>query len=145
MIGALRTLWRGLQRHPETAPAVLTAAAQARSLRLLVQNLSNTQRREFARRSCFEVTGGVTGKRYRIGASHMYNVALLDEGGDCEYLLCFAPTGELPLADVLLAQKLTLELYESEALKVANKCPLVRVGWEPTPWQPQLAPRRLHR
>jgi hypothetical protein len=143
MIGALRSLWRGLLRHLDAEPAVLAAAARARSLQLLADNLSSTQYQQFARRSCFEVTGGVTGKRYRIGTAQMYNFALLDERGDCEYLLCFAPTGAFPLGDVLLAQKLALELYETDVLRVANKCPLVSVGWEPTSLRPRLAPQRL--
>jgi hypothetical protein len=34
--------------------------------------------------------------------------------------LCFVPGDLLPVGDIMLAQKLALELFEIEALKVAN-------------------------
>jgi transposase len=40
--------------------------------------------------------------------------------------LCFRPEGTLATADVMLAQKIALELFEVEALKVANKVPVDR-------------------
>jgi hypothetical protein len=36
-------------------------------------------------------------------------------------LLCFEPQGALPVGDVMLAQKVALELFEWETLAVANK------------------------
>ena len=36
-------------------------------------------------------------------------------------VLCFAPEGGLVVGDVMLAQKLALELFESDTLKVANR------------------------
>ena len=36
-------------------------------------------------------------------------------------LLCFMPEGGLVVGDMMLAQKLALELFESDALEVANK------------------------
>jgi len=38
-------------------------------------------------------------------------------------VLCFMPEGDLVVGDMMLAQKLALELFESEALKVANEMP----------------------
>ena len=35
-------------------------------------------------------------------------------------LLCFMPKSDLVVGDILLAQKLALELFESDTLKVAN-------------------------
>jgi hypothetical protein len=35
-------------------------------------------------------------------------------------MLCFEPQGQLPVGDVMLAQKVALELFESKALRVAN-------------------------
>jgi hypothetical protein len=35
--------------------------------------------------------------------------------------LCFMPEGRLGVGDILLAQKLALELFEDEAVKAANK------------------------
>jgi hypothetical protein len=38
-------------------------------------------------------------------------------------MLCFEPQGQLPVGDVMLAQKIALELFESKALRVANASP----------------------
>jgi hypothetical protein len=38
-------------------------------------------------------------------------------------VLCFVPEGHLPVGDVMLAQKLALESFEVEAIKVANMAP----------------------
>jgi len=40
--------------------------------------------------------------------------------------LCFMPEGRLPLGDLLLAQKMALELFEVDALRVAK--PSAAVG-----------------
>ena len=51
------------------------------------------------------------------------NVEELSNNGRRMSLLCFMPKGGLVLADVMLAQKLALELFELEALAIANTCP----------------------
>jgi hypothetical protein len=133
MAGFWHSTWKWLQRrHLESDPAMLAAAARARSLQLLDQNLSYAQRLQFARYNYFEVIGSDTAKRYRIGAVPAFNVAELDESGSCERLLCFGPRGGLPIGDVMLAQKMALELYETEAISVANTSALFGVGMEPT-------------
>jgi hypothetical protein len=43
-------------------------------------------------------------------------------------MLCFAPKGYLPIGDIMLAQKIALELFEADAIKVAN----VSLPWELT-------------
>jgi hypothetical protein len=88
-----------------------------------VSNLSPAQRRQFARYDYFDVTGGDTGPRYRIRNGRTLNVAQLNASGGCVRLLCFGPQGTLPIGDVLLAQKIALELFESEATRVANAAP----------------------
>jgi len=55
------------------------------------------------------------------------NVEELDERGHRVRSLCFMPEGRLPLGDLLLAQKMALELFEVDALRVANQAPL----WDP--------------
>jgi hypothetical protein len=95
----------------------------ARGARLLIENLSQVQRDQYERRGYFEVTGGGTGKRYRIRKSYQMNVEELSNNGRRMSLLCFMPKGGLVLADVMLAQKLALELFELEALAIANTCP----------------------
>ena len=99
----------GMERTPE-----------GRSLRLLRQWLSPGQRAQFAEESYFEVVGSDTGKRYRICAGAATNVCELDESGRPTHGLCFLPIGELPIGDVMLFQKITLESSESRALGVAR-------------------------
>jgi hypothetical protein len=93
---------------------------EGRSLRLLRDWLSPAQSAQFTAKGYFEVVGGDTGNRYRIYAGAMTNVCEIDEK-DCPTIgLCFLPTGELPIGDVMLSQKIALEGCESRALKVAR-------------------------
>jgi len=88
----------GVERTPE-----------GRSLLLLRDWLSPTQQVQFAKKGYFEVVGGETGKQYRIFAGTVTNVCEIDE------------KGELPIGDVMLAQKIALESCESSALVVARE------------------------
>jgi hypothetical protein len=98
---------------------------EKRALELLKANLSEVQLQEYERYCSFEVVGGSTGRRYRIRQGRQLNVEELGTKGRRTCALCFAPEGGLPMADVMLAQKLALELFETDALQVANKAPLV--------------------
>ena len=51
------------------------------------------------------------------------NVEQLDRTGKRIGVLCFMPEGGLAVGDVMLAQKIALELFETEALQIANKTP----------------------
>ena len=95
--------------------------ARARGIHLLKKNLSPTQRDHYEKFGHFHVTGGTTGKRYRIRNGHQMNVEQLDKNGNLVSLWCFMPKGGLVDGDVMLAQKLALELFEPDALSVANK------------------------
>jgi hypothetical protein len=95
--------------------------AQARGLRLLRENLSPNQNAQYEQCGYFDVFGGETGRRYRIRAGYQMNVYQLDKKGRTVCVLCFAPDGELVVGDVMLAQKLALELFEADTLKVANR------------------------
>ena len=79
------------------------------------------QRTQFAKKGYFEVVGGDTGKRYRIYPGAMSNVCEIDEKGRPGVGLCFRTMGELPIGDVMLAQKIALETDESGALAVARR------------------------
>jgi hypothetical protein len=94
---------------------------EGRSLRLLREWLSPAQRAEFGRKGYFEVVGGESGKRYRIHAGTSANVCEIDERGRLGEGLCFLPVGELPIGDVMLAQKIALETREGEARAVARR------------------------
>jgi hypothetical protein len=105
-------------------------AAESRALELLNSCLSLTQRQQYETRRYFDVIGGQTGHRYRIRHGHQMNVESLDSNGQRTQILCFLPQRGLPVGDVLLAQKLALELFESEALSIANTSPLWFIEYE---------------
>jgi len=88
---------------------------EGRSLRLLRQWLSPAQRARLAESGYFEVVGCDTGTQYRIYPGAMSNVCEIDEKGRPRYGLCFGTVGELPIGDVMLAQKIALESCESSA------------------------------
>ena len=89
-------------------------------MRLLREWLSPVQRTQFAKKGYFDVVGGDTGKRYRIYLGAMSNVCEIDEKGRPRLGLCFRTMGELPIGDVMLAQKIALENCESNVLAVAR-------------------------
>jgi hypothetical protein len=96
---------------------------QERGMRLLRENLSAAQRDQHERCNYFEVIGGATGRRYRIRQGHQMNVEQLDGTGALVRLLCFMPEGCRWVGDVMLAQKFALELFETEATRIAHKAP----------------------
>jgi hypothetical protein len=99
---------------------VSTKEAQERGLALLTQNLSAEQRQQYETSKHFIVKGGDTGKRYRINHGRQMNIEEIDKNGARVKGLCFLPQGGLVAGDVMLAQKIALELYEKQALAVAN-------------------------
>ena len=113
--------------------AFATHEAHARGLRLLKENLSPVQRDQYERRGYFDVIGGKTGRRYRIKYGRQTNVEQLDKQGRPVRLLYFMPEGELVVGDVMLAQKLALELFEPDTLKAANQFSPDAYLFGPTP------------
>jgi hypothetical protein len=101
---------------------------ERRSLRLLESNLTPAQGRQFASHDYFDVIGGDTGTRYRIYHGRVLNVGQLHADGARERMLCFEPEGALPTGDIMLAQKMALELFESDALRVAHSSPTWLLG-----------------
>jgi hypothetical protein len=97
--------------------------ARARSLHLLRENLTPDQLQQLTKQGFFEVTGGATGNHYRISRGTSMNVSKLDSKGSAISRLCFYPASALAEGDILLAQKLALELYELDTLAVANIFP----------------------
>ena len=95
--------------------------AQERGIQLLKQNLAPSQRQQFDKYGFFDVVGGSTGKRYRIRNGRQMNIEQLDKNGRRVCGWCFFPQGNLVAGDVMLAQKMALELYEFEALNIANR------------------------
>jgi hypothetical protein len=119
--GRLRAWWNRQRfirgHHLEQA---VEREAHDRGLRLLINSLSPAQRAQYDAFGYFEVIGGETGKRYRITKAYQMNVLEMGKNGKRTQSLCFVPKGGLVLGDVMLAQKLALELFESHALAVAN-------------------------
>jgi hypothetical protein len=97
---------------------------QRRGLALLDENLTAAQREQYARHRFFDVIGGDSGKRYRIHYGRQMNVDELDDYGRTRWRWCFVPQGDLVAGDVMLAQKTALELFEYDALDVANRFPM---------------------
>ena len=112
---------------------VFGQSPKARSLSLLREHLTPTQRNEFDRLGQFHVIGCDTGRSYRLRFGVQINVDELNEAGCGVRTLCFFPMGALPVGDVMLAQKLALELFECEALRCANALPYrsytTHIGW----------------
>ena len=109
---AIRALF--IRRGTETTP-------EGRSLLLLQSWLSPPQRAQFVEMGYFDVLGGSTGKRYRIYPGAGMNVSEISEVGHPTLGLCFLPLGELPIGDVMLAQKIALESFETDTLALARK------------------------
>src|SRR5215510_5782821 len=111
-------LRRWLSRLFEIGPAWLfDDRAERRSFQLLAENLSPMQRQQYRKHRYFEVVGGRTGRRYRIRHGYQLNIEQLDSNGKRVRTLCFMPKGDLGVGDIMLAQKLALELFEDEAIK----------------------------
>jgi len=115
-LSRVRRWWAGFLDVPWS----LDASAEQRATELLKQSLSPLQREQYEQHRFFDVIGGTTGNRYRIHRGYQMNVEQLDAGGKHVRSLCFLPRGCLPAADVMLTQKLALELFEGEALSIAN-------------------------
>ena len=112
-----------MSRNGIVARTLLSKDAQTRAIQLLKQHLTPAQREQYEKRGHFYVTGGDSGRLYRIRHGVQMNVEQLDRMGRRIHVLCFMPEGGLAIGDVMLAQKIALELFETEALQIANKMP----------------------
>ena len=92
--------------------------AEQRASTLLKEWLSPEQCLQYKRWGYFEVRGSHSGMRYRIRCARQTNVEQLDERGHAAACLCFLPEN-VPVSDVMLAQKIMLENDEPAALRVA--------------------------
>ena len=116
-----------LQRSRHRRRGLAAEKAEA----LLIEWLSPAQLTQYESNGYFEVTGSHSGKRYRIRRREHMNVDELDERGARVAVWCFKPKGYLPVGDIMLAQKITLETDERAALVIANQPPpdLRGGGW----------------
>ena len=95
--------------------------AEEKAIKLLKENLTPKQLETYEKHGWFEVKGGDTGRTYRIYHGRQMNISVRNWRGKHKYGLCFLPTGGLVEGDIMLGQKVALELYENEALNVADK------------------------
>lgn len=94
--------------------------ARKRARQLLHQNLTPEQRRELKRKGYFHVWGS-KGNVYRIASAFPFNVRLAGWAKDSRIYFCLeAEDPQVPVEDVMLAQKLLLSTDEGEFLRVAN-------------------------
>lgn len=102
-----------LRDPPAQDPASLRARA------LLREALARWQQNDFNATRSFRVVGA-SGRTYRIDPMRHRNVKVLGKAG-IEWVLCASPADEeLPVEDVMLAQKLLLETDELEFLRRSN-------------------------
>jgi hypothetical protein len=107
------------QEEAERPPSVLLQArtvAEVRARELLLRLLTPAQREEFRLHGYFAVQVARRGK-FWILPSTIFNV-LHAETGAC---YCAAPRAEVPLSDLMLAQKLLLENSPEVFFAVANR------------------------
>lgn len=94
--------------------------AEEKALQLLLENLTENQA------EIFKMTGAIpiespSGRKYKINKGTSRNIEEVDEKGTRKAHLCFHPCDyAIPVHDVMLAQKLMLEVCEEDARKIAN-------------------------
>jgi hypothetical protein len=97
--------------------------AEQKAHALLCVWLSPEQAQQYNSQKQFEVIGSDTGTRYRIRHGRMVNIDQLDPAGKKICMWCVVPEGNLAASDCMLAQKIALETFETEALAIANQRP----------------------
>jgi hypothetical protein len=97
--------------------------AEDRAMKLLESHLTPEQRETLKTNGYFFVQGGQSRQTYRIKRGRQMNVHIMqsDRPGIELHGICFLPQGGLATGDVMLGQKIALELYEADALRVANR------------------------
>jgi hypothetical protein len=104
--------------------------AEERAEELLRSWLSVEQLAQYGIFGYFVAVGSDTGKRYRICRGRVFNIQELDADGREYCTWCLAPEG-VATGDVNLAQKIALENFENQALRIANTWQSVERPSEP--------------
>jgi hypothetical protein len=91
--------------------------AEERAEKLLLENLSLKQRVEYLEHGHFTVEGRRA--RYRVRKARNINIDAIDRTGRITHRLCAYPDGGVPVHDVMLGQKLSLEANEEMFLGIA--------------------------
>lgn len=118
-------------RTPETpqilvhkdSPAARQARERARTL--LRSILTPDQWREYERDGTITISSQ-SGQRYQLNnKGRVRNITRLNQGNVAVEYLCCHPVDDVPIEDVLIAQKLHLECAEESFRKTANITPIV--------------------
>ena len=111
------------RRQPAT-PAIIRSDAAKRAEELLLEHLTEEQRKTVRDKGWFIVEGGKSGIKYRIRTKNgtMGNVDVMKKD-KVTHRLCahIDHAAGTPHADHLLAQKLMLEIEEDRFIKLANR------------------------
>lgn len=115
--------WYNVRPQEQTRDTVRAhrerVAAQRRARRLLLSCLSQRQQKEYRETQAFTVVGS-RGQRYLIKKGRQHNVFRIGERGQSELEFCITLDASLPDEDVMLAQKLLLEVDEEEFFRRSN-------------------------
>jgi hypothetical protein len=96
-------------------------AAEEKSKALLLENLNQEQAKQYEKEKKFRLVAP-SGKQYEFDCTRkMHNIHHIDQSGGKKTEYCIYLTGDCPLPDNHLAQKLLLEADEPRFLKIANK------------------------
>lgn len=93
--------------------------AHARAEKLLLELLTPQQKVELQRRNYFHVRVGAT--RYRITRGVAGNVLEVDNRSRIRFRFCAHPNENVPVPDVMLAQKLLIETEPERFFSLANR------------------------
>jgi hypothetical protein len=105
--------------EPIAARLAKREAVEKKGLKLLMENLLPGQKEQYKKKRHFDVRGS-HGGLYRIHHGIAGNVEVLDKKGKRKHGLCFVPVGNLCTGDVLLIQKVALEMDEKATLAKAH-------------------------
>lgn len=114
---AMREFQRAIEEYTVgySKPDLHKKEADERARQLLLDHLSEEQKKTFEKDGWFECVGNKTGKTYRI---HNYrNINTVQ--GKTKY--CLVQKDTVPLPDQLLTEKMLIENDEDKFLKVANR------------------------
>jgi hypothetical protein len=114
-----------IRRNRNRAANLRRRVASRRARELLMANLNDTQREEYASKREFHVETADGTRRYRIQEGVAGNVYFLGQAGRATMrYCCHLRDPEIPACDHMLIQKLMLETDEERFLELANASPV---------------------
>jgi hypothetical protein len=96
-------------------PSPSEQKAEAKSVELLLQHLTDQQKEQYAAYGYFDVVGSSTGLHYRISHGRIRNVVLLDDLGRPSGGRCFAPKDFFRPATACWPRKLQLRTVKTKS------------------------------